>query len=78
MVLNGISALLGVAGSVTATAVGGWIAPVLICASVLLIGRSFYIIYVRGIRTQATVVIAWSALVFLVGFWTWQLTTRSN
>ena len=78
MVLNGISALLGVAGSVTATAVGGWIAPVLICASVLLIGRSFYIIYVRGIRTPATVVIAWSALVFLVGFWTWQLTTRSN
>ena len=75
MVLNGISALLGVAGSVTATAVGGWIAPVLICASVLLIGRSFYIIYVRGIRTRATVVIAWSALVFMVGFWTWQLMT---
>ena len=75
MVLNGISALLGVAGSVTATAVGGWIAPVLICASVLLIGRSFYIIYVRGIRTRATVVIAWSALVFMIGFWTWRLTT---
>ena len=74
MVLNGASALLGVAGSVTATAVTGWIAPVLVCASVLLIGRSFYIIYVRGIRTRATVVIAWSALVFMVGFWTWRLT----
>jgi hypothetical protein len=74
MVLNGASALLGVAGSVTATAVGGWIAPVLLCASVALIGRSFYAIYVRGMRTRATVVIAWSALVFMVGFWTWRLT----
>ena len=74
MVLNGASALLGVAGSVTATAVSGWIAPALLCASAVLIGRSFYVIYVRGIRTRATVVIAWSALVFLVGFWTWRLT----
>jgi hypothetical protein len=73
MVLNGASALLGVAGSVTATAVSGWIAPVLICASIFLIGRSFYIIYVRGIRTRLTVVVAWCALVFMVGFWTWQL-----
>jgi hypothetical protein len=75
MVLNGTSALLGLAGSVTATAVSGWIAPVLVCASVLLIGRSFYVIYVRGIRRRATVVITWSALVFMVGFWTWRLAT---
>ena len=46
--------------------------------SMLLLGRSFYIIYVRGIRTQATVVIAWSALVFIVGFWAWRLTTGSE
>jgi len=78
MVLNGISALLGVAGSVTATAVSGWIAPALICASAVLIVRSFYVIYVRGIRTRATVMIAWSALVFMVGFWTWRLTTGSG
>ena len=78
MVLNGTSALLGLAGSVTAAAVSGWISPVLICASIVLIGRSFYVIYVRGIRTRATVVIAWSALVFMVGFWTWQLTTSSG
>ncbi len=78
MVLNGTAALLGVAGSVTATAFSGWIAPVLICASVLLIGRSFYVIYVRGIRTPATVVIAWAALVFILGFWTWQLMTRGG
>jgi hypothetical protein len=78
MVFNGTSALLGVAGSVTATAVSGWIAPVLLCASVVLIGRSFYVIYVRGTRTPATVVIAWSALVFMVGFWTWRLTASSG
>jgi hypothetical protein len=77
MVLNGTSALLGLAGSVTATAVSGWIAPVLICASIGLLGRSFYVIYVRGIRSRATVVIAWSALVFMIGFWTWQLTKGS-
>jgi hypothetical protein len=77
MVLNGSSALLGLAGTITATAVSGWIAPVLRCVSVVLIGRSFYVIYVRGIRARATVVMAWSALVFMVGFWMWQLTTGS-
>lgn len=75
MVLNSTPALLGLAGSATATVVSGWLAPVLICASVLLIGRSFYVIYVRGIRSRLTVVVAWSALVFMVGFWTWYLTT---
>jgi len=78
MLLNGAAALLGIAGSVTATAFGGWIAPVLLCASVLLIGRSFYVIYVRGMRTRATVVITWCALVFMVGFWAWRLTTRGG
>jgi hypothetical protein len=73
MLLNGAAALLGIAGSVTATAVGGWIAPVLLCASALLIGRSFYVIYVRGIRTRVSVPLAWCALVFIAGFWTWHL-----
>jgi hypothetical protein len=73
-VLNGASSLLGLAGSVSATVVPGWIAPVLLCASLFLIGRSFYVIYVRGSRTRATVVIAWSSLLFMVGFWTWYLT----
>jgi hypothetical protein len=78
MALNGAAALLGVAGSVTATAVGGWIAPVLLCASVILIGRSFYVLYVRGQRTPATIVIAWSALVFMIGFWMWRLMAGSG
>ena len=74
MVLNGTSALLGLAGSVTATVVSGWLAPVLLCASLLMIGRSFYVIYVRKVGTRATVVIAWSSLVFMISFWTWYLT----
>ena len=53
--------------------VTGWLAPLLIGVSVLLQGRSFYVIYVRKISTRATVIIAWSSLVFMVGFWTWYL-----
>jgi hypothetical protein len=75
MVVNGTSALLGVAGSVTATVVSGWIAPVLVCASVLLLSRSFFVIYVRKVRTRMTVVVAWSALTFMVSYWTWVLVT---
>jgi hypothetical protein len=43
------------------------------CASVLLLGRSFYNIYIRGMRTRLTTVVAWCSLVFIVGFWTWHL-----
>jgi hypothetical protein len=35
--------------------------------------RSFFVIYVRQIRTRTTVVVTWSALTFMVGFWTWHL-----
>ena len=65
--------MLGAAGSATATVVGGWIGPVLLCASALLLGRSFYKIYVGGVRTRATVVIAWSALAFSLGMGVWRL-----
>jgi hypothetical protein len=46
---------------------------VLYCASVLLIGRSFYVLYVRKIRSRATVIVTWSSLAFMIGFWTWTL-----
>lgn len=78
MVFNGTSALLGAAGSVTATAVSGWISPVLLCASALLMGRSFYRIYVRGVKTRATVVIAWCGLIFVISFWTWKLMSQAG
>ena len=42
-------------------------------ASLLLLGWSFYNLYVRKMGTRVTAVITWLALVFIVVFWTWQL-----
>ena len=64
-----MSALLGSAGSVVASAVEGWLFPVLLCAAILLLGRSFWVLYIRGVRTPATVIAAWGALCFMVFFW---------
>jgi len=61
-----------------ATVVTGWLSPVLLCASALLMGRSFYVIYVLKISSRATVVITWLALMFMVGFWTWYLALGGN
>jgi hypothetical protein len=57
-----------------ATTVTGWLSPLLLCASILLLGRSFYVIYVRGIRTRMTTIVSWSSLAFMICFWTWYLT----
>jgi hypothetical protein len=51
-----------------------WLAPVLIGLSVLLLLRSFYILYVQRRGTRATAVITWCSAVGVIGFWTWQLT----
>ncbi len=56
-----------------ATLVVGWLAPLLIAASVLLLGRSFYILYVRRRGTRATAVVTWLSALFVVGYWTWRL-----
>jgi hypothetical protein len=67
------SALLGSAGSAIATAVSGWLSPLLLCASILLMLRSFYVIYVRKIRSRTTVIVTWFSFSFMVGFWSWYL-----
>ena len=56
-----------------ATVVTGWLSPVLVCASILLLARSFYMIYVRKIGTRPTIVITWLSLMFITCFWTWYL-----
>ena len=56
-----------------ATVVTGWLSPVLLGVSILLMGRSFYVIYVRKIGTRPTVIITWFAFTFMAGFWTWYL-----
>jgi hypothetical protein len=49
-----------------------WLAPVLIALSVLLLGRAFYILYVRRRGTPTAKVITWLSAAFVVGFWTWR------
>jgi hypothetical protein len=53
--------------------VTGWLSPLLLCLSILLLGRSFYVIYVRKISTRTTVIVTWTSLIFMVGFWIWFL-----
>ena len=50
-----------------------WLAPALAGLSVLLLARSFYILYVQRRGTRASAVITWCSAVFVIGFWTWQL-----
>ncbi len=50
-----------------------WLAPVLIVVSVLLLGRAFYILYVRRRGTRASCIITWLSAMLVVGFWTWRL-----
>ena len=50
-----------------------WLSPVLIGLSGLLLGRSFYILYVRKRGSRAAVVITWLSAAFVIGFWTWRL-----
>jgi hypothetical protein len=69
----GFLALLGLAGSASAALVSQWLAPVLVGLSVLLLLRSFYILYVRRRGTRASAAITWLSAVFVVGFWTWRL-----
>jgi hypothetical protein len=61
-----------VAGN-TAAGVAGWLAPVLIVLSALLLGYAFFTLYVRRRGNRVSAVITWSALVFVVGYWTWRL-----
>jgi hypothetical protein len=57
-----------------ASNITGWLAPVLLCASILFLGWSFYNIYGRGIRSRLTTTVTWFSLVFMIVFWTWNLT----
>jgi len=56
-----------------ATVVTGWLSPLLLCASILLMARSFYMIYVRKVRTRTTVIVTWCSFLFMAGFWAWYL-----
>lgn len=78
MIANAAPAVLGAAGSVTATVVAGWISPVLIGLSVALLSRSFYVLYVQKRGSRAVAVLTWFSAAFVVGFWTWHLFLRQG
>jgi hypothetical protein len=64
--------LLGLVGSAAST-VAGWLAPVLIALSVALLGRAFYVLYVRGRGTPASKAITWLSALAVAGYWAWRL-----
>ena len=53
--------------------VADWVLPVLIVLSLLLMGRSFYILYVLRRGNRASMIITWLTAAFVVGYWTWRL-----
>jgi hypothetical protein len=65
--------LLGVAGSAAAAGVTGWLSPVLIGLSVVLLGRSFWVLYVQKRGTRTAKIVTWLSATFVVCFWSWQL-----
>ena len=64
--------LLGLAGGAAAS-VAGWLWPVMIALSVLLLGRAFYVLYVQGRGNRVSAVITWASAIFVVGYWSWEL-----
>jgi hypothetical protein len=56
-----------------AAGVAGWLSPLLIGLSLLLLGQAFYILYVRGRGTRASTVITWLAALFVAAYWTWRI-----
>jgi hypothetical protein len=67
-----VLSLLGLAGG-AAAGVAGWLAPVLIGLSLLLLGRAFYVLYVRRRGTRVSAAITWLSAIFIAGYWTWRL-----
>jgi len=60
-------------GGGAAVVVAGWLAPILIGLSLLLLARSFYVLYVLRRGSRVSTVVTWLAAVFVIGFWTWKL-----
>lgn len=56
-----------------ASFVTGWLMPAMIVLSILLLGRSFYILYVQRRGTRGSTIITWLSALFVAGYWTWRL-----
>jgi len=67
-----VLSLLGLAGG-AAAGVAGWLSPVLIILSLLLLGHAFFVLYVQRRGTPVSTVITWMSALFVVGYWTWRI-----
>jgi hypothetical protein len=67
-----VLSLLGLAGGATATVVATWLTPFLLGISSLLLGRSFYVLYVQGRGSRVSAMITWLSALLVIGFWTWR------
>ena len=52
--------------------VAGWLSPILIGLSVMMLGRAHYVLYVLKRGNRASILITWVATIFVLGFWTWR------
>jgi hypothetical protein len=66
-----VLSLLGLAGSAAAS-VADWLWPVMIGLSLLLLGRAFYILYVKRRGNRLSAAITWAAAIFIAAYWTWK------
>jgi hypothetical protein len=73
-----VPALLGLVGIAVSELVLGWLVPALIALSILLLGRSFYILYVQKRGNRLSVVLTWMSAGFVIGYWTWRLIDGSG
>jgi hypothetical protein len=51
--------------------------PALIVLSVLLLGRSFYILYVKRRGGRAVAIMTWLSAAFVAGYWTWRFVSAN-
>jgi hypothetical protein len=53
------------------------LSPFLIALTVILLGRSFWVLYVQKRGSPGVKIMTWLSAVFVVGFWTWFWLMRS-
>jgi hypothetical protein len=58
--------------------VATWLSPVLIGVSLLLLGHSFFILYVQKRGNRVSTVITWLAATFVISYWTWRIVQQQE
>jgi len=53
--------------------VAGWLSPILVGLSVVLLLRAHYVLYYLRRGNRASTGITWLATILVIGFWAWKL-----